>query len=401
MALVWEELEASIAELTKLLEFPDVVEGDFQNWFERYPVVFDVLGYRRSIPHPELRLPDSKKIPDFIAQRPDGVWEIFELKLPDTAVLKNPDSRTAFYSDMNTYVSQCHEYSERCSDSYVAQTLLTKYGILINARPDSTLIAGRSEGLDRLKVHGLLSRCALKIRHFTYDDVLDALQQHYVSNFSGNTGGHGISIYACIYLQPKISRAVEFLFDLGHSTTHNRISLSRFGDTQVTFLVIDDSGLRSSQDINMADHCDGRQFFCAIHVTHTATSALVLFEVNGTYVGQFKLAKGSLVLTHPLAKVVGADMEGLHCASIVLGIHMARCPALNVVERETVREYLFYMISPTPDEEVPPQTHGLQFREGQFMYSEGHPILDAGYPRTTNLVQRVNERRPTWEFWPS
>ncbi|MBZ0095809.1 MAG: DUF4263 domain-containing protein [Sulfuricella sp.] len=402
MSLVREALEAGIAELTNLLEFPDVGEDEFQSWFERHPVVFDVLGYRRSISHPELTLPGSPTlIPDFIAQRPDGLWEIVELKRPDTAVLKNPERRTAFYSDMNTYVSQCLEYAERCSDSHVAQSLLEAHGFVINAQPESTLISGRSDGLDRLKVHGLLKRFTPKIRHYTFDDVLDALQQHYVSNFSGNTDGPGISIYSCICLLPRTSQSVEFLLDVGHSTSRNRISLTRFGDTHVTFSVVDDSGLRSSQDINIADHCDEGQFVCGVHVTHTSTSALVLFEVNGSYVGEYKLAKGSLALIHPLPSVVAADMEGQHSASMIRGTHMVRDPALTVVEREMVRKYLFNTIWPTCDEAVPRPAYGLRFSEGQFMYTEGHPLLDAAYPRTTNLVQRVDERRPTLTYWPA
>lgn len=402
MALVREALEASIAELTNLLEFPDILEDEFQSWFERHPVVFDVLGYRRSIPHPDLTLPGSSTmIPDFIAKRPDGLWEIVELKRPNTAVLKNLERRTAFYSDMNTYVSQCLEYSERCSDSQVIQSLLETHGIVINAQPEITLISGRSDGLDRLKVHGLLKRYTPKIRHYTFDDVLDALQQHYVSNFSGNADGPGISIYSCICLLPKTSQSVEFLLDMGPSTSRNRISLSRFGETLVTFSVVDNSGLRSSQDINIADHCDGGQFVCGVHVTHTPTSALVLFEVNGSYVGEHELAKGSLVITSLLPSVVGADMEGQHYASMILGENMYRNPALTVVERETVREYLFNKLWPPSDETAPQQLYGLKFSEGQFMYSEGHPLLDAAYPRTSNRVQRDNERRPTLAYWPA
>lgn len=402
MALTREALEAGIAELTILLEFPDVKEDEFQKWFERNPVAFDVLGYRKSIPHPELTLPCSTSmIPDFIVQRQDGLWEIFELKRPDTAVLKNPERRTAFYSDMNSYVNQCLEYAERCSDSNVAQLLWETHGIVLNAQPESTLIAGRNDGLDRLKVHGLLKRLTPKIRHYTFDDVLDALQQHYVSNFSGNTDGPGISIYACICLTPKTSQSVDCLFDVGHSTSCNRITLTRFGDELVTFSVVDDNGLRSSQDINIADHCDGDQFVCAVHVTHTPASALVLFEVNGGYVGEHRLAKGSLALIHPLPLTVAADMEGQRCASMILGTYLTRDPALTVVERAQLRESLFDQLGSTSDEVVLPQRTGLQFSEDQFMYTEGHPLLDAAYPRTTNLIQRVDERRPILVHWPT
>lgn len=402
MMQIREALEAGIAELTTLLESVDVREDDFQSWFERHPVAFDVLGYRRNIPHPELALPGSTSlIPDFIAQLPDGLWEIVELKRPDTAVLRNPERRTGFYSDMNSYVSQCLEYSERCSDSLIAQSLLETYGITVNAHPGSTLIAGRSDGLDRLKVHGVLKRLTPKIRHYTYDDVLDALRQHYVSNFSGKTDGPGISIYACICLTPKTTQTMEYLLDIGHSVARNRITLTRSGDALVSFSVIDNAGLRSSQDINIADHCDGAQFICGVHVTHTSTSALVLFEVNGNYVGEHRLAKGGLALMHPLPIAVGTDMEGQHFACMILGNILARDPALTVVEREQIRKYLFDTLGQASDEAAPQQWHGALFGEGRFMCTEGHPFLDADHPPTTNLVQRVNENRPTVVLWPA
>lgn len=171
--------------------------------------------------------------------------------------------------------------------------------------------------------------------------MLDALRQHYVSNFSGDADGPGISIYTCICLTPKTTQSVEYLLDIGHSVTRNRITLTRSGDSLVTFSVVDNAGLRSSQDINIADHCDGAQFICGVHVTHTSTSALVLFEVNGNYVGEHRLAKGGLALMHPLPIAVGTDMEGQHFACMILGNTLTRDPALTVVEREQLRKYLF------------------------------------------------------------
>lgn len=397
-----EALEAAIGDLTTLIEFSDVSEDDFQKWFERHSVVFQVLGYRRSIPHPEFPLPGSSTlIPDFIAQRPDGLWEIVELKRPDTAVLKNPLRRTGFYSDMTGYVSQCLEYSERCSDSQVAQSLLKTYEISVNAWPESTLIAGRSDGLDRLKVHGVLKRCTPKIRHHTYDDVLDALQQHYDSNFSGSAKGPGLSIYACLCLTPRPLQSAECLLDIGHSTSRNRITLTRLGETLVNFSVVDDAGLRSSQEVDVASHCDEGQFVGAVHVTHTSDAALVLFEVNGSYVGEHRLSKGSLSLTHPIPCVIAADMEGQRCASIILGDFLIRDPALTVAEREQLREYFFNQLWSVPDDGIASKAKGFRFNRGQFMYTEGHPMLDAAHSQTTNLVQRDDQKKPTFTLWPT
>lgn len=396
-----EALEASIAELMALLDSPDVREDDFQKWFERHPIVFDVLGYRRSIPHPELKLPSSERfIPDFIAQRPDGTWEIIELKRQDAAVLKNPERRTVFYSDMNTYVSQCIEYAMCCSDSYVAESLLESHGVVMNTCPESVLIAGRSDGLDRLKVHSLLARNTPKVKHYTYDDVLEELNQRYSNSLSGAVNGAGLSFYSCVSFLPMASQAAECLLDIGCSVNRSRIKLSRYGETLVTFSVVDDFGLRSLQDINIADHCDGVQFVCGVHVTHTSTSVLVLFEVNGRYVGEHKLAKGSLVLSHPVPMVVGADMTGGSFASVIIGSQLMRDPALSVIEREQLRAYLFDILWSPVGGNIKRQSYGLCFGEGRFMCTEGHPFLDAGVPCATNLVQRVDARKPILTNWP-
>lgn len=396
-----EALETAIAGLTTLLSKEKSTESQYQAWFEANPVVFDVLGYQRSISQPKLVLEGAATfIPDFLAQRPDGLWEIVELKLPDVAVLKNPDRRTTFYSDMNSYVAQCLEYSERCSDSQVAQALYKSCDITINSHPDSILIAGRSKGLDRLQVHNLVKRSTPKIKHFTYDDVLDALHQRYASVLSGNTEGPGLSYYTSIYLLPMEGELEECLLDIGNSRTNNRITLSRYQDKRITFAVVDAAGLRSSQDVDITNHCDGRDFIWGVHVTQNPSMTLVLLEINGSYVGEHKLARGSLTLEHPLAYVVGANLEGKQCATMVMGTHLLRDPALNILERTQVREYMFEKLL-MHHEENGHQPAGMRFQNGQFMYSEGHPYLDPLFSRTTNLVQRVNDRRPIVTAWPT
>lgn len=398
MTVTRATLELSIAELTVLMSLPNAVEEDFQQWFERHPVAFEVLGYVRGIPHPELSLDATTPMfPDFIAQRPDGLWEVVELKRPDTQVLRNPERRTVFYSDMGTYVAQCQEYSDRCTQAQVVNLLREKHGIEMNAQPSCILVAGRSAGTDRLKVHDLLKRSTTKISHHTYDDVLDALERHYISNYLGEVGGRGVSVYATILLTEPHSEAGQCLFDLGEAPSRNRITVSRSGLSQLTVSVIDNDGMQSSQDINLLRHCNGVGFVCGIHVTHAMDTALVLVEVNGSYVAEHRLVYGDIVLSHPLPLVVGADIHGLRCASMLFGMFLTRDPALTPLERAQLREYMFEKAAPqlqTPPDLSTPR--GLRFANTQFMYTEGHPLLDATHPRSTNLVQRDDDNRPTF-----
>lgn len=390
-----EALEDCIARLASLIKDPDVNEDCFQEFLENHPIAFEVMGYVRTIPHPELPLAGHGPMrPDFVAMRPDGLWEIIELKRPDTAVLRNVDRRTVFYSDMGTYIAQCQEYSERCSQVPVRQNLADTYGIDMNSQPACVLVAGRSEGLDRLRVHEVLKRSNIRVSHQTYDDLLETLQRHYEQSYGG-LSGRGVSVYAFLLLTKPEPRATESLFDLGTSETKNRISLARIGKTTLTFSVIDSAGMRTIQDVDLAQYSNGVGFICGIHVVHSPNATLVLFEINGTYAAEHRLTSTALTLAHPIPVVVGADFNGGSRASMIFGEFLTRDPPLNVTEKLQLREYLFE--KHYPQLRTPPdlsKARGVRFSGGQYMCTEGHPRLDATYSATTNLVQRNDAERP-------
>lgn len=398
MTVLRESLEICIAELTQLLEIEDAKESEFQSWFERHPVAWTVLGFRRCIPHPELVLPGSAvMIPDFLAKRADGLWEIVELKRANTSVLKSPERRAAFYSEMNSYVAQCQEYSERCFDSVVAKNLFDVFGVSINGAPSSIIVAGRSAGLDRLRVHGLLKRQTPKISHYTFDDVLEALHHHYVSNFSGPVDAPGLSLFAIVGLIGECEKGDEYLFDLGQSEEKNRISIVRRSNDVITFSVIDALSLRHLQDIRISDLCEKERFFCGIHVTHTESFTLILLEINGSYVGQHQVSGGDLAFEYPLPVVLAADMRGMNSGAMLLGEFIFRGLSLAIAERALMREYFFEKIWPSSD--VPTSSNALKFWDGRFMYTVGHPLLDAAFPRETHQVQRNDDLRPILVNW--
>lgn len=398
MASLRESLEAAITELTIFINKEDAGEQEFQSWFERHPTAWEVLGFRRFIPHPSLNLPgQTPMIPDFLAERPDGLWEIVELKRPDTAVLKNPERRTTFYSDMNSYIAQCLEYSARCSDSVVKSALLNSRDIRMNDGPHSIIIAGRSSGLDRLKVHGLLRHLTPKITHYTYDDVLYSLNQHYTIK-AEDASEPGLNLFFNIGLGNKTSDDEEFIFDLGGAQAKGRVSAVRRSDDVITFIVVDDDGLRFSQDIKLSRHCDKDAFTFGLRTAKTLDSSWIFLEINGSYVGQHEVAGNSFTLEHDTPFVLAADMYGAHTAVVFAGTHVCVRRSLSIVERSLMREWMFEKLWPQDDNKG---TLRIRFHAGRFMYSEGHPILDPGQTPSNDMVQRNSDLRPSAVNWVS
>lgn len=399
MASLRESLEAAITQLSILLEDASAGEQEFQSWFERHPAVWEVLGFRKFVPHPALNLPgQASMILDFLAERPDGLWEIVELKRPDTAILKNPQRRATFYSDMVSYVSQCQEYSLRCSDSVVISDLLNSRGIRMNGWPHSTIIAGRTAGLDRVKVHELLRHVTPKIAHYTYDDVLDALNQHYAIR-SQEVAEPGLNLFFNIGLGPKTSDGAEFIFDLGGANAKGRISVVRRDEDVITFIVVDDDGLQFLQDIKLSRHCDKDAFALGLRTARTADSSWILLEINGSYICQHEVsAASSFNLEHDTPFVLAADMNGAHTAKMFAGSFVYVHRSLSILERSLMREYMFEDLRPRDESKV---KHRVRFHSGRFLYSVGHPILDPGQTPSNDMIQKNSELRPSLVNWVS
>src|SRR5438132_2049229 len=127
-----QSIENALFQLERLIECDTASEGDFQKWFEHNPVVFDLLGYQKVLPHPRLTDDGAELyVPDFLAQRVDGLWEIVEIKRSDTKVLKDVARRSAFYSAMETYISQCREYAQYFNDKAHRDEFHARYRELI------------------------------------------------------------------------------------------------------------------------------------------------------------------------------------------------------------------------------------------------------------------------------
>jgi hypothetical protein len=133
-----ESYEHAMQKLAGLVRQGDFAEAQYQKWFEDNRVIFEIYGCKTVLPHPELvqnrgitPADRSVLIPDFMVERIDGTWEIFEIKRPDTPILKESIRRQTFYASMHEYIQQISEYIEYFDDSNNRADFLKKYGVIV------------------------------------------------------------------------------------------------------------------------------------------------------------------------------------------------------------------------------------------------------------------------------
>jgi hypothetical protein len=176
-----------------------------------------------------------------MGERIDTLWDIIEIKRADTAVLKDTVMRKAFYSQMQTYVSQAADYAKYFNDKAHRQEFESQYNCKVQEQPDSFIIAGRNAGLDRHAVHGLLSPHAPKITHHTYDDIRNRLELQRLSLF----GKHEhLAIQFVVAFDKPATPAETYIFDIGRYPNRNRISAFCSPNGDLNFVVYDDKGTR-------------------------------------------------------------------------------------------------------------------------------------------------------------
>jgi len=222
-----ESIERAIRELDDLLQADSPHEQNYQEWLERHPIAVLALGYRSARPHVQIRAEDGQIfIPDFLAQLPDEGWDIFELKTPQTAIIHSRERRDTFYATFATYVSQCHDYSEALDPESVRAELVASTGLRVQKRPQSIIVAGRSEGLDRMEVRKLCSRLTPPVRHYTFDDVLAQLEHFRTFTFGRYEEAKGFGLHFILRLyRPPNKYTNNYIFDVGSESGRNHISV--------------------------------------------------------------------------------------------------------------------------------------------------------------------------------
>src|ERR1043165_928292 len=126
-----QELESSIHCLVELLQNDVTSENTYQRYFENNPIVFKVLGYSEAYPKPRFPLSDGEWLePDFLLERPDGLFEILDLKTPQEKLISaRKKHRTTLSKKVDEYLSQVETYSEYFDDQANCEKVRSLYSI--------------------------------------------------------------------------------------------------------------------------------------------------------------------------------------------------------------------------------------------------------------------------------
>jgi hypothetical protein len=396
-----QSLEEAISQIELLMPNDSTTEDDCQRWFEANPVVFEVLGYQKVLAHPKLTEGGIEKyIPDFLAQRIDGLWEILEIKRPDTQVLKDTERRASFYWAMETYLSQCREYSQYFDDRPNRDEFAHSYKESVQKQPSSVLIAGRSHGLNRQRIHDLLSGRVPSILHQTYDDVRNQLDFQRTKLYEAYENLQGLSIHLILMIEQPRNPIETFIFDIGAEPDRNRLSLHTHRNGTLFFSVHDSSGVLHQASVPQSDETFryNRTFYLSLEVGIGVSYSVMVVETNGRYCSENRLSGFSLQLETPMPLVIGSDLTGQAEASMRVAEKCVYSRTLPFHEKSLLRNYMFerygkYLFNSDK------RPKGIEFHGRQFLYSEGHPrFLDPKNPRkrTTNMIQENNAFKPTF-----
>ncbi|SFU78233.1 Shedu anti-phage system protein SduA domain-containing protein [Halomonas korlensis] len=307
-----QQVEGAIESLDSLLQSRNTPEEAFQKWFEDNPVAFYVLGFHYHIPHPKIKAASGELyIPDFMAKRPNSAWEVIELKASATEILRNKDRRETFYASFESYLSQCHEYSEALDDSSARRNLEEKYSIdLMQKRPSSILIAGSGEHLDVARLLRLSSRRTPPIAVYTYDDLRSALLSYRTFNFGEYDSANGICVHSVMYIhRPNGAPTVNHILDIGMHHDRDRVSIYIDEKGCICLRVLDTNG--AEHLAHSAKPFEGQLYEVAhwflFEVGVSDGFGFISIQIDGRYYADIRINDFPFHISHEY--VIGSDWE--------------------------------------------------------------------------------------------
>lgn len=377
------ELMAIHESLQSLLNRESITEDDCQKWFETNPKVFKILNFVEAIPHPKQICTETEDlhIPDFLVKKINGLWEIFELKRPDTKILKNVKKRKTFYADFNSYVAQCREYSQFYLSSANRKLMEKEYGIENQKSFASTIVAGRDSAVCKKEVHELLFDSGSKVHLLTYDDVLNTILGAVRLQESHLKGLPGITLsQVCSLLEgPQLEK--QYFYDFGVSKDKNRISIGVYNSEEFFVKVIDEEGKKqeitipfSSNDIPVA-----KAFHLHVEVGLGDNYLYINTFIDGRCITHNILNRANIAPEAFYYWVVGADVQGKTASSMAIAETIIYPYTLSFEERTQLIAYFndtySYYLEPEPDSySLPVQ---VIFQGDYFLKHKDHPNFSA------------------------
>lgn len=338
--MIRTELEDAINQLSHLLYEDESAEEKYQRYFEENPIVFKVLGYSNA--YPKLRLPRSDGgwyEPDFLLERPDGLFEILDLKTPqEKLITSRRKSRERFYSKIEDYISQVEEYAEYFNNSECRDLVRVNYSLDVQTSPEITIIVGIDRNVNKKLLHQLLSRRTHRPHIFTYDDVLSSLQFYHATLFGHTENLSGVAWYALLTPHKDAARKPQYIFDAGDDPSKNRWSIYINKHNALCFEVLDSEG--SSYSISVRPGTRGFHFDTMCHIIcefgNSDSFSIMRILVNNRTAAEQQF-QFPISIPSDLDFTIGTDIEKKHFGSFTL----AACAIYKVVPNFRQRAAIF------------------------------------------------------------
>ena len=375
-------LSNAIIWLDFLLKNNILAETNYQEFFEKNPIVFEILGYTEFYPFtkksnqtlPRDRFSNLAPEPDFIVKNCRGLFEIFEIKTPTdkTLTISRNAYRKRFSAEMSSYLSQTMCYADYFRNPENRQTCFKLYGIDIQENVPQKIIIGLNKHIDIREIHKLCDQYKHRIDIISYDDVLKALKKEYKKHYGKYEGGVGCSIHAAVKFDSLQDHERNYFFDLAKDLDKNRISIYINKFKELNFEVLSDNGHCTVVSINTdsIDYLDKYLYF-SFELGIQDDSFYISISINGNEYDYRKI-KASLHLDFSNSRLsIGNSKTGKDWSNSTVGRFILYNHAITHEERNYVFNEMRYPLQ------------GLRFNNG----NQG--VIDGSINLTTQ-----NEHEP-------
>lgn len=229
-------LSNAIIELEYLIKNNILKESRYQEYFEKNPIVFEVLGYTEFYPftkqaNQKLAKDDYSNLqpePDFIVKNDNGIFEIFEIKTPidKKITITRNEYRKRFTAEIVNYISQTITYGDYFTrNPENRKKLQDMYDIEIQEDLPQKIIIGLSKNFDQKEVHRLCNKYKDRIDIIAYDTILNHLENDYKKHYGQYEGVPGCSIHTIIKFDKNQEKGRNYFLDIAEDTNKNRLSI--------------------------------------------------------------------------------------------------------------------------------------------------------------------------------
>lgn len=265
-----------------LLASPSRPESYYQSWFEEHPVVFEALGYEEVLPQPVLRREGQPHLkPDFLCRRPNGLWEVVELKRPDQRIVRANLRYPVFYAPVTRHVSQCRDYTEYFKEQANRTRVAEEHAIDVQADVSAVLVIGQLERDDPRQIaHQLREERNISI--FPYDEVCANLQIHRTQMVVHEEGGRGFAVQLVVAIR-KMEDLPNLILDVSVAVERDRLTLFVEPEGNLRLRLTDHQGLPHGVSASMQElgvEYD-RITLLGLQVGFGDRSSVVTIEVDG------------------------------------------------------------------------------------------------------------------------